>query len=390
MTEFSGTASSLYIHFPFCASKCAYCDFFSRPAAKDAHELFGSYLAALSNDIKHRHALGHLLPLKTLYIGGGTPSLMRVKDIAALIAHIQKTAGVQAGAEITLEANLRDVTKDFLRGIHDAGVTLLSLGVQSFNEQSLAAVQRDNGPGTLDVLDSWNGTLSIDLIAGFPHESEHSLLRGLQAVSARARHISLYALTVETNTPLDAMIASQQMPFCADDADALWLLGRDFLEAHGFTQYEVSNFAKDGFECEHNSTYWQLKSYAGAGAGAVGSLFFDGLPRGKNKDCYAMRYTIPRSIDAYIASNGTLTAENEFLDKETVMFEYLMMGFRTRKGVCAQEFFKRFGEPLEKKIGTKDGVFAAWQKNGLAQKTGTRYALSKDGLLFLNKFLAEL
>jgi oxygen-independent coproporphyrinogen-3 oxidase len=390
MTELSGSASSLYIHFPFCASKCAYCDFFSRPAAKDAHELIGLYLAALAIDIKRQHNSGCFLPLKTIYIGGGTPSLMRVKDIGALLTNIQKTAGIQAGAEITLEANLRDVTKDFLRGIYDAGVTRLSLGVQSFNEQSLKAAQSDNGLGTLDALDWWNGTLSIDLIAGLPHESGTSFLRGLQTAAARAQHISLYALTVEKNTPLDAMIASGQIPFCQDDADLLWLLGRDFLETHGFAQYEVSNFAKNGFECEHNSAYWLLQSYAGAGAGAVGSLFFDWDVREKNTDCCAMRYTIPRGIDAYIASNGTLTAENEFLDKETVMFEYLMMGFRTRKGVCAQTFFKRFGERLEEKIGAEAGVFAAWRQKGLAQKNGTRYALSKEGLLFLNKFLTEI
>jgi oxygen-independent coproporphyrinogen-3 oxidase len=390
MFELSGAASSLYVHFPFCASKCAYCDFFSRPAAKDAHDLFGAYLAALANDIKLQHDSKYFLPLKTMYIGGGTPSLMRGKDIAALIAHIQKTAGIQADAEITLEVNLRDVTKDFLRAIYDAGVTRLSLGVQSFNKQSLAAAQRDNVSRTLAALDCWNGTLAIDLIAGLPHETARGFLRGLQAACERARHISLYALTVEKNTPLDAMIASKQIPYSRDEADELWLLGRDFLEAHGFAQYEVSNFARKGFECEHNRAYWRLKSYVGAGAGAVGSLFFRGEARGTHKDCYAMRYTIPRGIDAYIASNGSLTAEKEFLDKETVMFEYLMMGFRMREGVCAQDFFKRFGEPLENKIGADNGVFAAWQKNGLAQKTGTRYALKKDGLLFLNKFLTEI
>jgi oxygen-independent coproporphyrinogen-3 oxidase len=146
----------------------------------------------------------------------------------------------------------------------------------------------------------------------------------------------------------------------------------------------VSNFARKGFECKHNQAYWHLQSYAGAGSGAVGSIFC------ADDTHSSLRYSIPKDVAAYVKSNGVLEAEIELIDKKTEMFEYLMMGFRTLEGVSSNIFIKRFGEKLEDKIGAENGVFFEWRQQGLAVTHDDRYALTKEGLLYLNRFLESL
>ncbi|GMO50497.1 MAG: radical SAM family heme chaperone HemW [Treponemataceae bacterium] len=374
-------ASSLYIHFPFCLSKCAYCDFFSVPAARNAREQFDGYLSALAGGISRQNREGILAPLKTIYIGGGTPSLLTPRDIESLLARIDREAGIESGAEITLEANISGVSAGFLRGMAQAGITRLSAGLQSFNRQSLSAVHRRRAPESfMETLSAWRGTLSIDMIAGLPFETEESFATGLEtALCCSPHHVSLYALTVEEHTPLARDITAKRVPYDKDFADLLWIFGRDFLESRGYAQYEVSNFALPGYECAHNIAYWRLQSYAGAGAGAVGTLFFaDG--RGE-------RRAVSHDIGGYI--RGSERIETEILDKKTVMFEYVMMGLRMREGICGRDFFARFGEPLEEKIGARVGVFASWLQKGMAEHTGSRYALTREGILFLNDFLID-
>jgi oxygen-independent coproporphyrinogen-3 oxidase len=386
-------ASSLYIHVPFCVSKCAYCDFFS---VKIAHnERLDAYGNALLGDISAQYREGKLSRLKTIYFGGGTPALLECRRIESILAHIERTAGIDSRAEITLEANLRDITKDFLRGADSAGITRLSVGVQSLNDASLSAVKRNNGDseGGLDALSLWTKGLSIDMIAGLPYETERTFARGLETILAcRPSHVSLYALAVEKGTPLERAVRLKQIPYDSDAADSLWLSGRALLESRGLTQYEVSNFARPGCECAHNLCYWRLQSYAGAGAGAVGTIFFE---RPKNGG-YGLRYSVTKNIDSYIgryaqnvraSETGGKIVLPEPLDKKTVMFERLMMGFRTLEGIDADDFFARFGESLEEKIGAKTGVFAEWKKTGLAHNAGGSYALTREGILFLNKFL---
>jgi oxygen-independent coproporphyrinogen-3 oxidase len=390
-------AAALYVHIPFCKAKCGYCDFFSVPLSSGA-AVPDEYVAAVCGDIARQRE--NLRAVETLYLGGGTPSLLSPRQLRRIVAAVRTQCGLADGAEITLEANPADITGGFLSAAADAGVNRLSVGVQSFSREALRAAHRtlQNGmtpdtlsAGTPNALDSlfgtlsryWRGTVSADLIAGLPGETAASFRGGLtRLIGARPHHISLYALTFEDGTPLCRAVRSGVVRFSEEEADDMWLAGRDMLEAAGYGQYEVSNFALAGYECRHNQTYWRLDSYAGAGAGAVGTVFF--------ANGTGLRHTRPADVAAYIRSAGGAAGDDERLGFGTALFECLMLGFRTREGVSARAFTERFGVPLAERIGADGGAFMRWEREGRAEQDGDRYRLTREGLLFLNRFLAEL
>lgn len=381
-------AAALYVHIPFCKAKCDYCDFFSVPLPSGG--VPDEYVAAVCGDIARQR--GNLRAVETLYLGGGTPSLLSPRQLGRIVAAVRAQCGLAGGAEITLEANPADITGGFLSAAADAGVNRLSVGIQSFSRGALRAAHRTLQNGTTpDALDSlfgtlsryWRGTVSADLIAGLPGETADSFRDGLtRLIGARPHHISLYALTLEDGTPLCRAVRSGAVRFSEEEADDMWLAGRDMLEAAGYGQYEVSNFALAGYECRHNQAYWRLDSYAGAGAGAVGTVFF--------ADGTGLRHTRPADVAAYIRSAGGAAGDNERLGLDTALFECLMLGFRTREGVSARAFAERFGVPLAERIGADGGAFMRWEWEGRMERDGDRYRLTREGLLFLNRFLAEL
>jgi oxygen-independent coproporphyrinogen-3 oxidase len=357
-----------------------------------------AYLKALHRDIRRQRDGGIIGPLKTLYIGGGTPSLLGARALAELIA----TAGLLPGAEITVESNPPDVTPEFLAGLSAAGVNRLSLGVQSLNKDALAGVCRVYGSQTPEevsrralgtIASHWKGAFSVDLIAGLPRETPESFAGGLEEVlSYGPRHISLYELTLEEGTPLARAVSTGALPYDDEAAEGLWLSGRDALEARGFTQYEASNFALEGCECRHNGNYWALGNYAAAGAGGTGTLVFANLAQAGMGDTAAIRYTMSPGPD-YVDSGGNAGTVEE-LTKGVLLFEALMLGFRTRTGILGPAFSTRFGLPLEDAIGAAGGVFARWQSRGLAVRRetpeGPRYALTREGLLFHSRFMGQI
>jgi oxygen-independent coproporphyrinogen-3 oxidase len=380
-------ARSLYVHIPFCASLCDYCDFYSVPLTPSlaGARTLTSYVERVLADLEAQAHKGIFAPpgksgqLDTVYVGGGTPSLLSPPDLALLFHGIRGLVPWATGAEVTIEANPEGITAPWLAACKAAGVNRISLGVQSLNDESLAAVHRGaSGDCAIEALallrNHWPGTLSVDLIAGLPAETEASFRSGLDTVlSFRPHHVSLYALTLEPGTPLYGRVAPED--------EEMWLLGRDILEDGGYAQYEVSNFAQSGFECRHNLAYWESRSWAAAGAGASGTLFCD--------DGSALRYTADND------SAGFHYREEE-VKRDTALFEYLMMGFRTRRGVSAADFEARFGASLAERIGavSPGGLFSRWEEQGLAGCTeapeGARYFLTRPGLLWLNRFLREL
>jgi oxygen-independent coproporphyrinogen-3 oxidase len=377
-------AASLYIHIPYCKSKCDYCDFYSRPIGEN--ELFDSYVERIVADVAGYADKGWFAPLKTVYVGGGTPSLLSVEQIARLASGIAVYAPLAGGCEVTLEANPDDITPSFLHGATDAGITRLSLGIQSLSDASLKTVRRRAGrERCLEALDcvhgDWHRDFSCDMIASLPAETPASFLAGLKSVvTYRPSHISLYALTVSEGTPLYRRVKSGELASPEEPSEIQWLAGRDFLTQEGYNHYEVSNFAKPNAECKHNLAYWRMESYVGAGIGATGSLY--------NTDGSGFRYTV--------GGDGKDNIMEE-LDRDTVIFECLMMGFRTREGVSSRHFAERFGVSLETRIGVQDGVFASWEQRGLAERYGELenergicYRLTPDGLLFLNRFLRDI
>jgi oxygen-independent coproporphyrinogen-3 oxidase len=388
-------AAGLYVHIPFCASKCDYCDFFSIPSASGAARAatVRAYVGRLLTDLEAQTRKGIFVPLNTIYLGGGTPSLLSPSDIARLFQGIRRLVPLAAGAEVTIEANPEGITVPWLVACEAAGINRISLGVQSSNDASLAAVHRRADRAcalaALALLrDRWSGTVSVDLIAGLPAETRTTFRAGIeQVLDYHPHHVSLYALTVEAGTPLYDRAAAEEnnhkghkVTQSKDDED-LWLLGRDLLEAAGYEQYEVSNFARPGFECRHNLAYWESRSWAAVGAAASGTLYRD--------DGSALRYTATHDPESYLY-------QEEEVSRDTALFEYLMMGFRLRRGVSASAFEARLGTSLGERIGAASpgGLFTRWEEQGLAGRAvspqGERYFLTRSGMLFLNRFLQDL
>ncbi len=391
---------NLYIHVPFCRSKCTYCDFFS-VAGRDG-SLVDSYVSALCSEIGFRIESLGIRRFESVYIGGGTPSILSPLQIERLSSSFR--ALCDGSTEISIEANPDDITEDFLKGCAASGVNRLSLGVQAFSDDVLKNVRR-RGNGGVNVRalslvrERWNGEFSADMICALPFQSEENFLSGIRTLSLFSpSHISMYSLTVEEGTPLFKDLEASRFPYSFDEADAMWIRGRDLLEELGYAQYEVSNFyRKDGGKrCLHNLCYWNSMPYAASGCGGTGSVY------GKK----AYRYTVTRDIDEYVRfwSENHLPEKNmgsvfsvlpiddvEFLSTENLIFEYFMMGLRKTGGVSLSDFSRRFGMALPSKI--QDAV-SRWTSRGLSERTVVSgedvFFLNREGLLFLNRFLQEI
>ncbi|WP_294429507.1 radical SAM family heme chaperone HemW [uncultured Treponema sp.] len=389
--------ASLYIHIPFCKKKCDYCDFFSIGEADrrgKKNDLSDSYISSIINETRIYADLYGISEWKSVYTGGGTPSLLSPQQSIDLFSGIKKIAPFSKDCEVTFEMNPDDVTESFLDACQKAGVNRLSMGIQALDDAALNAVNRGSSVEiimrALEALKShWNGRLSVDFIAGLPNHKWKSFENQFEILKQYPKidHVSLYTLTVEENTPLWKKIEDGKINFSFERADRMWIKGRNILEKMGFMQYEVSNFSKKGFESRHNQTYWHQENYIGVGAGASGTWYdFDKKS--------ALRWTNTLSIPSYIES--ALNRKTEQLDEQTLEFEFLMLGFRCLSGVNDRDFERRFGKSLAQRIGDgiEGGVFSKWQKMRLATKTstpnGTVYALNRRGILLLNRFLEEL
>ncbi len=388
---------SLYIHIPFCLSKCSYCDFFSRPVGSCIGALESSYIRALENECAYCKETFQVDSWRTVYIGGGTPSLLGAESLKRLLNFLF-SQGISSGAEVTVEANPESLTEEKLNVLSSCGVTRLSLGIQSMKQNALDAVGRHCRPEdslrTLGLVKKlWKGDLSLDCIAGLPLQSDRDFADSLNhMLEFSPDHFSLYTLTVEEETPLYRQIEKGDIFFDGEDADRQWFLGRDMLLKNGYSQYEVSNFARPGHESRHNGGYWSQKSYAGAGVAACGTLY------GKN----SFRTQNCNSIEAYIDfwkekhSLGEeiphLVQEREELDLETLEREYLMMSLRTVTGADEAFYSQHYGS-LEERLSP-----SKWWQTLLADgravirgSVGSRFfSLTPDGLLLLNPLLQSL
>lgn len=399
--------SSLYVHTPFCRQKCDYCDFYSIPEKKaglaggiNPDDFVRSLLVEAEYYVRH-YAVEKW---SSIYLGGGTPGILESAQLEKIIQGVLSLVPSDEKIEITVEVNPENVTEEKIKILEKCGVSRISMGIQAFDDRALKAVNRISDCKTvkhaLNLLDSlWNGRLSVDFIAGLPShtyksfESQFELLNAFKKID----HVSLYTLTVEEGTPLDKNIKNHAVEFSQDKADRMWIKGKNILKKLGFCQYEVSNFAKKGFESIHNSGYWKQCSYIGIGPGAAGTVYdFEGRK--------ALRWTDRFSIPCYIQffSNKTVSEINEpalprdveILDFEVLEFEFLMMGFRTISGVSANVYKERFGRNLSERIGAETGVFADWKRRRLAgvrnTDTDVFYSLNERGLMLLNRFLEEL
>lgn len=382
---------SLYIHIPFCFSKCKYCDFFSEPYS-NKKSVPSEYISALCKELKFRFNQFKCKSIDTIYIGGGTPSLMTQNQLSEILDTVKKCTHISEDCEITIEMNPDDVTQQLLEEYQKVGITRLSVGVQSMNDQVLKFAGRracaiDNIRALECIKKNWKKELSLDLISALPLETKESFIQGLEKIiSYNPDHISLYSLTIEEETPFGRMLEKNQFEYDFDFADELWLCGKAMLRKNDYIQYEVSNFAKNGKECRHNLTYWKHGNYIGAGCGATGTV-------------YPNRWTNKTNISEYmnfwnnedVKDETLLYQENEKLSDSDMKFEFFMMGLRKSAGITEKEYFDFFNEDLPETFLI---LFNKWKEKQLAcmEKTQNvnRYFLTEQGLLYLNNFLEQL
>lgn len=361
---------SLYIHIPFCSSFCDYCDFYSVKTENISDEYIDNYLCAIINDIKNQIKHFSAENIVTAYIGGGTPSVLE-KKIGFLIKELNKIPCFKP-EEFTIEANPESLTEDFLRICRENGVNRLSLGVQTFHEPSRKQVNRK---GDINIINKnislaseyYKNAVSFDLITGLPYQNEDIIKNDINKILAfNPCHVSLYSLTIEDDTLLKEKINKKltELP-AGDKADSLWIFGRNILIENGFKNYEISNFAKEGSECKHNLRYWNMESWLAAGAASCATII-------NNKKPCASRFTRANDIDAYIKNHSLDAAIFEEINRDTLLKESLLMGFRCKEQPFRNIFKERFGITIEDCI----------------PDTLLKYS-NADIMLFLNSFIAD-
>ncbi len=315
--------AGIYIHVPFCAVKCPYCDFYSTRYSADAVR---RYTDAVCRNLR---ALPRSLQADTLYFGGGTPSLLQGDLLRRMIETAGESVLLAADAEITLEVNPLTASAVNLAAWRDAGINRLSLGVQSFQADVLNALGRKHQPqqaqeAVLRAADAGFRNLSVDLMLGLAMQSPEVLAADLEAAySLPVTHISAYLLKIEPQTPF-----AEAHPELPDDDTAAdrWLQMHEILTAHGFTHYEISNFAKAGSESRHNCKYWRCEPYYGIGPAA--HSFHDGK-----------RFAVPRNLEAFCAAEKQPESVTETqADTES---ERIMLGLRLSDGICLHDFSAR-------------------------------------------------
>ncbi|MDR2481586.1 MAG: radical SAM family heme chaperone HemW [Spirochaetaceae bacterium] len=361
--------ASLYIHIPFCKKKCDYCDFYSIPIDADSKEI-DVYIDTLCSSIKYQFECHNVDKVPTVYIGGGTPSFIKSSRIEKLLSFLESILP-SLPEEFTVEANPESLTEAFIAAVAGApscGITRLSIGVQTFSGRSRKAVGRLGKTGDikekLKLVSASGIDFSVDIISGLPYQHIKTLMNDIElSLLYKPSHISLYDLSLEKGSLIAEEVKKKKRKFPnAETAESLWILGRDMLESAGYDQYEVSNFALNGKRSLHNIRYWRMLNWIGCGISASSTLINDDMCEGI------------RCVD------GSM----ERLDKITLLKETLMMGFRFIDGPDEALFKKRFLHDIEYFI---PHTVSAWRKNGLLCTEKT--ALTKEGLLLLNRFIYE-
>jgi len=370
----------VYVHFPFCSVRCTYCDF---PTVAGRDDRIGAYLDALTREI-HRFQPEAEGAVDTIFFGGGTPSRMSGEQAARVLGALKERFRVAGDAEITLEGNPESLTAKALAGFRRAGITRISVGVQSLDDRVLARVGRAHdaaGAGIAVGLAREAGfaEVSIDLIAGLPGEALDRWPETLsRAVALRPDHLSVYLLESDKDTPLGRSVRSGRTQVAGDDAmGALYDRTVAVLARAGFPLYEISNFAPEAHRSRHNLKYWTDAPYAGFGLGAAAYV------RGA-------RRTNRRDLDGYLADLGAgvdPVASHEPYDRDRRLEEALFLGLRVASGVDLAALGDRYGaDPKRRHAEAWDRGTAA----GLIEWEGSRVRLTPEGRVRSNELFAEL
>ena len=374
------TPLGIYIHVPFCRSKCRYCDFYS-VTEMDSRTRNG-YLDAVCDHIRETGPLAPEHRVDTIYFGGGTPSFFGADGMAAILSTIRRSFEVASDAEITFEANPDSVTPRLLRRLKGEGFNRVSLGIQSDDDEILETLGRphtysDAVEAVRRIRRAGFRNLSVDLIYGLPTQSLESWQQTLQHVlQLKPEHISCYGLKIEEGTPFCEMQHRLQLP--DDDLQAdMYLATVEILRSKGYRQYEISNFCLRGRESRHNMKYWTGGEYLGFGPDA-------------SSDFAGKRYAVIRDLQLYvegIREGGQVLRDIQTVPPRERAGEYLMMGLRTAHGISGQEYEKRYLLPF----GPLEAALEQCRGRGHALRgEGGRWRLSAEGFLLSNSIISDL
>ena len=372
---------ALYIHWPFCISKCPYCDFNSHVRETTDQDVWRNALLA---DLAYEARLTGGRKLTSIFFGGGTPSLMPPATVAALIESAERHWGFAPDIEITLEANPSSVEAARFADLAAAGVNRVSLGLQSLENDVLQLLGRAHdvteGLAALDVAQRTFGRVSFDLIYALPDQSiatwEAELRR---ALSFGTGHLSLYQLTIEPGTRFETLVRTGALtPKDADEAAEFYELTDAVTTAAGLPRYEISNHARPGEESRHNLTYWRYGSYAGIGPGA----------HGRRGGLATVRHKKPENFLSAITRNGQGAQSEDALSPSEQAREALLMGLRLREGVDLNDIGQRTTTQPDQLIDPESA--ARLTSYGFIAQSGSRITVTPDGMLLLDRILSEM
>ena len=381
----------LYLHIPFCKSKCAYCDFYSSDkivcSGRKTPEEMKLYCTALKNNMRIISERTTQYNVDTVFIGGGTPTALPAKLLLDIVREVENDFYLDDNCEFTVEMNPATADLRLLKKLRRAGVNRLSIGLQSAHNHELAALSRIHTAGDFTecfqmARDAGFDNINIDVMYGIPEQTKSSFMETLEfVISMKPEHISMYNLRIEDGTPFGEK--KHMLPLPDEDTECdMYFDGIAFLASHGYHQYEISNFARDGYECRHNLRYWRGEEYIGCGPAA--HSYFGGR-----------RFSLRRSLAQYcklLETKGTslpssLLDESYVVDRKEEVAEYLMLRLRLAKGIDTEDFRARFGADFDEIFSKKLAIYI---KNGFMTHEDGHYAFTPQGMFVSNEILSRI
>lgn len=367
--------TGIYIHIPFCIKKCKYCDFLSfdmNTCTKANADNIEKYFNALWSEIRATACKGRAI--KSIFFGGGTPSMVASPYIVETLSTIYDCFSVEDDAEITIECNPGTLTADKLKDYKKCGINRISIGLQSAGDHDLQVIGRIH---TFEqFLESYRlvkeagfENINIDVMSALPYQTVDSYVESLKKIVAlEPAHISAYSLILEEDTPLYDMVNDNNVPLPSeDDEREMYYKTAEILSENGYRQYEISNFSKEGYHCKHNCLYWKRGEYYGFGLGASSYINY-------------IRYKNISDFNTYIGNAhnpSSIYTEETPITKEDAMSEFMYLGLRFTDGVCSTEFMEEFGTSLENIFGDEIEKLIS---QGLLTPTDNGYKLTKYGV----------
>lgn len=376
----------LYIHIPFCASKCPYCDFYSLTDYNERRDKFKSrYIDTLILHMEDYSPSAKSYTVDSVYIGGGTPSIINTSDMLDLIDGIYNNFVISPDVEFTMEVNPATANFQALKKYRRAGVNRISFGMQSSCDNELKALSRLHNFEDFEI--SYNmarragfANISIDVMFGIPEQTKTSLRTTLERITAlEPEHISFYGLKIEENTPFAQIKDSLMLPD-EDDEFQMYMDSIKFLEEKGYKHYEISNFARDGYKCKHNLKYWNCDDYLGLGPSA--HSYYNGT-----------RFSFKNDVEMYVEALENLEQEFDLTEEyyeisvSERVGEYIMLRMRLTDGINTDKFYELFGLDFEKLFGD---FLEYYMKHGFIQKKLKNYSFTINGMYISNYILSEM